>query len=193
MSYATYTTKAIVCGSNVSNTADKSFLLFTEEAGMLWATAKSVREERSRQRHALQDFSKIRVSLLKGKSGWRIGSVEARGNPFMEAKNRADRTKCAHIIKLLRRYVHGEATLTPVFLDVEELLQNTLSPELETTLLLDVFELRLLSTLGYVEKNNNIKNILEAPTVMEAARMCNKEDLVLISRLTEQASKASHL
>ncbi|MEX2341217.1 MAG: recombination protein O N-terminal domain-containing protein, partial [Candidatus Paceibacterota bacterium] len=82
MSYKTYTTEAIVCGSRVNNTSDKSFLLFTKDAGMLWAAAKSVREERSRQRFALQDFSLIRASLIKGKSGWRIGSVESDRNYF---------------------------------------------------------------------------------------------------------------
>jgi len=89
MSYATYTTEALVCGSRNNNTSDRAYLLFTEEVGMIWASARSVREERSKQRYALQDFSLIRVSLVKGKSGWRIGSVEATCNPFMEARSRS--------------------------------------------------------------------------------------------------------
>ena len=72
MSYQTYITDAVVVGSYASNTADKSYLLFTKRAGMLYATARSVREERSKQRYALQDFSHITVTLVKGKGGWCI-------------------------------------------------------------------------------------------------------------------------
>ena len=38
---------------------------------MVLAAARSVREEKSRQRYALQEFALVRVSLIKGKSGWR--------------------------------------------------------------------------------------------------------------------------
>lgn len=56
MAYETYTTEALVCGTFNRNTADRSYLLFTREAGMLYADARSVREERSRQRYALRTF-----------------------------------------------------------------------------------------------------------------------------------------
>ena len=45
MSYQTYITEALIVGSFDSNTADKSYLLFTKSAGMLYASARSVREE----------------------------------------------------------------------------------------------------------------------------------------------------
>lgn len=75
MAYVTYTTDAIVCGTYDRNTADRSYRLFTRELGMLYADARSVRLEKSKQRQALQDFSLIKVSLVKGKAGWKIGSV----------------------------------------------------------------------------------------------------------------------
>jgi len=45
MSSRQYITKAIVCGSVQSMTSDKSYLLFTQELGMVWAQARSVRME----------------------------------------------------------------------------------------------------------------------------------------------------
>ena len=56
MAYVTYTTLALVCGTFDQKTSDRSYMLFTREAGMLFASARSVREERSKQRYASTRF-----------------------------------------------------------------------------------------------------------------------------------------
>lgn len=161
MAYKTYTTKAIVCGSRASHTSDKSYLLFTEGAGMLWATARSVREEKSKQRYALQDFSSIRASLVKGKSGWRIGSVEAESNVFMSAPSQHARAGLASVVNLLRRLLHGEEINPEVFIDVIDLFAALppLSAE-EVGCLVDQFTLRLLWHLGYVAEEASYQDVL---------------------------------
>jgi recombinational DNA repair protein (RecF pathway) len=165
MSYKTYTTEAIVCGSRVNNTSDKSFLLFTREAGMLWASAKSVREERSRQRFALQEFSLIRVSLVRGKSGWRIGSAECERNYFSSGKGAADkltRGGVSAILKLLRQFIRGEISHPDVFDDTKTALDVAGDGRAEGDHLLSVFSLRLLSRLGYIAPSHQLKVYLEA-------------------------------
>lgn len=163
MSYKTYTTKAIVCGSKDSYTSDRSFLLFTEDAGMLWATAKSVRMEKSKQRYALQDFSIIRVSLIKGKAGWRVGSVEAIANPFMEAVSREARTGVQSIFKLLRRFLHGEIPHPTIYEDaVFGLMCMTNADEGDIIDIQDQFALRMLHTLGYIAPEPIFSDILHA-------------------------------
>lgn len=152
MSYKTYTTEAIVCGSRANNTSDKSYLLFTREAGMLWATAKSVREERSKQRFALQDFSLIRVSLVRGKSGWRVGSAECERNYFTVIDNEAKpaRVAVAGIVKLLRQFIHGEGAHTDVFDDTKAALGLAVTGTFDPSHISDIFSLRLLNRLGYI-------------------------------------------
>ena len=151
MSYKTYTTEAIVCGSRDSYTSDRSYLLFTKEAGMLWASARSVREEKSKQRFALQDFALIRVSLVKGKSGWRIGSVESIKNAFLTADTQPARAGVASVVKLLRRLVHGEEVVRAAYVDTRDVLQHIprVDPE-DVTYIVDHFTLRLLAELGYI-------------------------------------------
>jgi DNA repair protein RecO len=155
MSYQTYTTEALVCGSFLHNTADKVFILFTREMGMLYATAKSVREERSKQRFALQDFSLIRVSLIKGKQGWRVGSVEAKTNYFTKAEDRTSRGSVVLIFKTLRRFIHGEES-TPILFDfcllALEGVGRIMSKERSFWDL--IVELKILNELGYVDENN---------------------------------------
>ena len=129
MSYIVYTTEAIVCGSFLSNTADKTFLLFTKTAGMLYASARSVREERSRQRYALQDFSVITVSLIKGKSGWRIGSVDGEQNLFAQATSREARGSIVRVLKLIRRYVQGEEAHPEFFAECKAALVHLAATE----------------------------------------------------------------
>lgn len=187
MAYATYTTEAIVCGSKDSYTSDRSYLLFTETAGMLWATAKSVRTENSKQRYALQEFSVIRVSLVKGKSGWRIGSVEAIANPFLRAESREERGHVQTVVRALRRFVHGEEPVPAVFSDAKAALM--LSPAVSHTEAQDVFMLRLLHNLGYIKSELIFAELLQADFVS----VCSQIMPPLAHAAIERALKVSHL
>ena len=164
MSYQTYITPAIVLGSYDSSTADKSYRLFTERAGMLYASARSVREERSRQRYALQDFSHIMVTLVRGKTGWRIGSVEAKENFFMQATNRATRGSVVKLAKVMRRYVHGEESHPELYAEFASAVRLVLNPDLSER---DAFELclivRLLTHLGYVAGSGTVARLCQMP------------------------------
>lgn len=190
MAYSTYTTEAIVCGSKDSYTSDRSYLLFTERAGMLWASARSVREEKSKQRYALQDFSIIRVSLVKGKSGWRIGSVEAISNPFMEARERSSRAGVSAVVKLLRRFLQGEEPQPIVYSDTSIVLSCiAAATDLDVITLQDQFTLRLLHQLGYIAPKPTFKDLLEADDPWSVPQTIPPEG----KRAIEQALSASHL
>lgn len=192
MSYKIYTTEAIVCGSSAHNTSDKHYLLFARESGMLFAHARSVREERSKQRYALQDFSRVRVSLLKGKSGWRIGSVEPLGNAFLGARSRASRALVAFVVRQLRRYVHGEVPLPQAFSDANELL--SFSEEESTEPYEELFLVRLLAELGYVaDSAGALDPVLSAPDLASAAKRMQPEMHALITRAIADGAQASHL
>ena len=193
MSYATYTTEALVCGSYASNTSDKSYLLFTKEAGMLFAGARSVREERSKQRYALQDLSLIRVSLIKGKSGWRIGSVEALGNPFLRANSRRERSCALFVINQLRRYVHGEVSLPSVYDDALELLSLAEVDEAAFVVYERLFLLRLLAHLGYIALEPSYQSLVEAQTLNEANMLYLPQSTASVEAAIAKGTQASQL
>ena len=188
MAYATYTTEAIVCGSKDNNTSDRSYLLFTERAGMLWASARSVRTEKSKQLYALVDFSIIRVSLVRGKSGWRIGSVESLLNPFMQSDNRQARAFIQLIVRSLRRFLHGEEPAPAVFLDAKEaLFLSTENYNFET--IGSVYTLRLLEKLGYVNQKPSFAVLLSGGISEHVNQTISAEGLKAI----DIAYRASHL
>ncbi len=148
MAYQTYITEALVCGSYDSKTADRSFLLFTKEAGMIYAHAKSVREERSKQRFGLQVCSHIRATLIRGKTGWKIVGVEPIQNLYALATSREARAFLRNTILLLKRVIHGETAYGGIFDDVvDACMQGDTYPH---TKLESIVSLRLLHALGYI-------------------------------------------
>lgn len=160
MSYTTYTTDALVCGTFDRLTSDRTYLLFTDVAGMVFATARSAREERSKQRYALQDFSHVRVSLVKGKGGWRIGSVEPLQNYYVAAPNRAARGSTVAVVQLLRRVVTGEESHPKIFSDTVAVLTAIIGGTGTVENQLELFTLRTLAHLGYIAQEPAFSEIL---------------------------------
>lgn len=192
MSYKTYTTEALVCGTFNRNTADRSYLLFTREAGMLYANARSVREERSKQRYSLQDFSLIRVSLIKGKAGWKVGSVQAVKNYYATAPDKEARGSVVLIYRQLRRFLSGEEAAPALFDYVNEALE-TLSREIPHRQWVEkVVQARILTELGYVDTKKVPRVVIESAPAMISQTyeptLVNTIDLLL-----SQAVSSSHL
>jgi recombinational DNA repair protein (RecF pathway) len=192
MSYVTYTTEAIVCGSFDQNTADRSFLLFTKDAGMLFAVAKSVREERSLQRPALQDFSRIRVSLVKGKTGWRVGSVEAVSNDYALATTREMRGSVVALYRLLRRFIRGEEPVGDLYGVVADSL-DVLLGDLQNRRLAELkAEVEILALLGYVDATA-IPKTVQGLALREVALMTDPKLEAQLEVLISKARENSHL
>lgn len=191
MAYQTYITEALVCGGTAHNTSDKSFLLFTRDAGMLYASARSVREERSKQRFALQEFSYIRASLVRGKAGWRIGSVENEWNTFSVATTRAQRAAVLRVIKLLRQFMHGEESHPGVYEDTRTALTQITNPESPATPgnVAQIFALRLLYALGYIALDDTFRTLV---TGNDWATYTG-DFPAQANRAIEQAQRVSHL
>lgn len=169
MSYHTYTTEALVCGTYRHNTDDCSYLLFTKAHGMIYATARSVRLERSRQRYALQDFSVVTVSLVKGKSGWRIGSVAALWNVFTPLTTRPGRAGVVQIVTMTRRLVIGEDAYPALFEDCLAAVRAVVAAEERAAAVADIYTLRALWRLGYVKQEAVLLQVLEETCTYDEA------------------------
>ena len=192
MAYVTYTTNALVCGTFDRNTADRSYRLFTRELGMLYADARSVRKESSKQRQALQDFSLIRVSLVKGKGGWKIGSVTEIKNYYHQAQNQAARGSVVKVARLLRRFLAGEEPHVTLFDECLAALTFFSATCDSRTCYEHVFMQRVLAQLGYI-KVNDIPALYVAVPLAELAhdQICTHDTAIALS--IERAQNASQL
>lgn len=190
MAYATYTTEAIVCGTNDRNTVDRSFLLFTREGGMLYAQARGVRRETSKQRSALQDFTRVRVSLIRGQSGWRVGSIEALENYYARAVDRAARGSVVAFMKLIRRFTRGEEASPIVYDYVVEALGCISGVVAERATFDALVQVRFLGHLGYVALETLPSETLGP---LEAMRALDSRHLPMLEKHLASAVAHSHL
>lgn len=194
MSYQTYITDALIVGSFDNNTADKSYLLFTKSAGMIYASARSVREERSRQRFALQDFGLITVSLIKGKTGWRIGSVQSLGNIFSSASSRLVRGSVVRTVKFLRRFVGAEEPVPLLYDEVcaglAYLAQGALP---KRSLVEEILQARILYELGYIAEGSDLIDVLTKPLSEVLVKDWPESILPKLKTITDNARTVSHL
>ncbi len=191
MAYKAYITEALVCGSTPHHTSDRSYLLFSREAGMVWATAKSVREERSKQRYALQDFSYARVTLVKGKSGWRLAGAEALSNVYMETELRGVRVMVWKIVGLIRRFVQGEVPHTQMFDDVLTAFKE--ASLYDPVKLESILTLRILYELGYIAPSPLYDELLTVPRWNTGVDALSATNLERVQEAITHALGESHL
>ena len=125
---------------------------------MLHASAKSVREERSKHRYALQDCSLIRATLVRGRAGWKVTGSEAIQNFYSEQSTREGRKLIREIIRLLRRLIHGEESHLGIFDETKRCLVKDHPGQEEVTLLL--YTLRVLHALGYIRETDELAPML---------------------------------
>lgn len=191
MAYQTYITEAIVCGSWERNTADKSILLFAREAGMVYVQAKSIRREYSKQRYALQDASYARVTLIRGKSGWKVASAEACASLYARATTREARALVRDTLLLLRRVMRGEVPHDGIFDDVLTVLSNNFDIEYKT--LTAILFVRILHTLGYVAPAPAFAHLLSDTFPTAGVCMLTPDVMHILEEVLQNALRESQL
>lgn len=159
---------------------------------MLFADARSVREERSRQRYALQDFSLLRVSLVKGKRSWKIGSIEPQKNYYHSAQGKQARGSVVNIVRLLRRFVHGEEADSFLFTYVQSALEVLVGEIEQRTFVESVVLVHVLGYLGYVDMKQIPSELHELEPGLVPNQHTRERQLV-IEQLYTHAVAASHL
>lgn len=189
MTYHMYITDALVCGSRDNNTSDRSYLLFSRDAGMVWVSAKSVREERSKHRYALQDFSVIRASLIRGKSGWKVTGAEPIANLYYTSDSREARTLVRNITRLLRRLLQGDTPVPSLYDDVSNALNSAVDPQVLET----VMSLRILHALGYIAPHEGYQSVIDAPDAVVASTYIDESVLQVSKKAILRALESSHL
>ncbi len=166
MTYRTYTTDALILGSFEGVAADRTVTLFTREAGLVFARAVSVRRESSKLRYGLQDFSRVTVSLVRGRRGWKVVGAERSENLYFRAADRDRRAALLRILRLVRRLVRGEGGDRPLYdrlLDGLALLAQAGAQELS-----GVEQALALRLLADVSPHPHYDAVLAAGTAREA-------------------------
>lgn len=183
MSHHVYTTDAYILESAPGREADKIYILFTRELGKLRASAQGVRLLKSKLRYSLQDYSRVVLSVVRGKEFWRITSARPVQNTYAEHKSDTSVLKAvARIFNLLKRLVPEEEKHEEVFEMVDEALRFLSGRIQEPAFKAESFEiivvLRILHLLGYLRDAPEHRKFLIEPLslalIAEVARMRKK-------------------
>lgn len=195
MSHHIYHTRGLILSSIPIGESNRFYKIFTEELGLIWASAQAVRVEKSKLRYALQNFSWVMLDLVNGREVWRITSArEEISHPALKAD-----TACfkifARVCALVSRMVHGERQEKELFEDLlnlanfleEKVLPEALIPSLE------VFAgARVLARLGYFDDTLNNQFTRAGEWSTDTLNAFEKEREEVSSKINE-ALNASHL
>ncbi len=150
MSYQIYTTQALIL-KRIPYDANVSYLLYTKDFGLISALATGVRKSESKLRYALQEYSLIDISLVKGRSTWRITSAILEKNLFTSTKYREAKAVIARICTQVMRLVVGQEKDERLFESlVCGLRELTVCNRTEISSLEILIMIRMLYILGYV-------------------------------------------
>ncbi len=188
MSHHIYTTPAIVLESLPGREADRRYTIFTSEFGVIRATATGVRRGESKLRYALQEFSALSVSLVRGRDIWRVTNASAGENIFWrERANKPAMEMVARVFRLIIRLVPGEEKTEALYNEVASALrflgEHQLSAE-SLPLFEQIVVLRMLYHLGYVGAEPSLTPFLSgsvSPEQLESARVNRRKILAAIN------------
>jgi len=166
MSYQIYTTEAIIL-KRIPYDANVSYLLFTKDFGLISALATGVRKSESKLRYTLQEYSVCQVSLVKGKSTWRITSALLEKNLYIHTEVSTAKDVIARICTQVIRLVAGQEKDEQLFDTVLIGLHKLSVAPTDTVVSLEILiMLRMLHLLGYV---SDVDMILPCTTYDEKA------------------------
>lgn len=195
MSHNIYHTRGIILGSTPSGESNRSYKIFTEELGLVFGVAQSVREGKSKLRYTLQDYSFVTVDLVRGKEVWRIISAGA-DRPLEIIKNDPTRIKMfARFSTFLLRMLAGQWRDQELFdeaIRVADFLEKWEIKREMTLTFETLVALRVLVHLGYMDGEGYEKFLSRDAYSEEALEEMGKIRLSILPKINE-AIDASHL
>lgn len=134
--------------------ASRYMQIFTEELGLVGASARSARLEKSKLRYALGEYAVSLVSLVRGKDVWRLVNAVPQSNLFEAVKGDKGKVGAlARVISLLRKLLAGEEKNEGLYAAVSHMFDFLTTEDLSRQELTDfqlIAALKILASLGYV-------------------------------------------
>ena len=149
MAHQIYLTEGIIIKKRDFGEADRLFWIYTEKFGMIMASGRSVRAEKSKLRGGLHFFSYGKFALISSRELWKI--VDAQD--ICQAKNIALAGKFSGIAGLLLRMIKGQERNDFVWQELKCLFLALFENKTKEKDLKDLeinFNAKILRELGYV-------------------------------------------
>jgi len=188
-----YHTEGIILGSGNFGETGKYYSIFTRDLGMIFASAQGVRKMSSKLRFVLQDFSYLKIDLIKGKDFWKITSA-SKTNKLEKLSEPEIFEVFVNISKLLKRLLMGEDPNKALFMD---LLKGLFILEKSKTIdelrnIEAIIVLRILNNLGYIGGDEILKDFIRSPFEEDLVFKVSKSRAKILNHINK-ALKETHL
>lgn len=187
-------TEGIILGNKNFGEAGKYYSIFTCDLGMIYASAQGVRKMSSKLRYVLQDFSYVKIDLVKGKDFWRVTSASKTNNFEALIKKTETLEIFSNIARLLKRLLAGEYPNEALFTDL--LSGLTILEKIETKEDLRNMEiiivLRILNNLGYIGGGQKLDTLIRSPFEKDLVLEVSKSRREILNQINK-ALKETHL
>jgi DNA repair protein RecO len=182
-----YHTEGLILGSKNFGETGRYYFIFTRDLGMIYASAQGIRKISSKLRFVLQDFSHVKIDLVRGKDFWRLTSASKTNILNDVTKNTETLKIFANIAKLLQRLLAGEEANKELF---EDLLSGLTILEKSTSIddlrnIEAIIVLRMLNNLGYIGNDEILKNIIKSPFEEDLIFEVGKSRLKILSEINK--------
>ncbi len=164
MSYHIYTTEGIILKCTPYGEANFLVHVLSEDLGLIFVSAQSVRTSLSKLRSGLVQYSLGKISVLHGKNGWKTTGMMTERNFFfdVETKDSEEKNKSmARIVNLILNMIPGETPHPEIFHTVKNGWVYLITVTVEEVATVEsIIVLRILYHLGYVVRDNETEIFL---------------------------------
>jgi len=161
MAYRHYETEGLIISHRNLGEANRLYQILTLDFGLINVLAQSVRRDRSKLRHHLENFSFVRLVLVHGREFWRLVGVDDLGLLARSAKEVFPFLKKISLV--LQRLIQGEEANPLIYQDLKQAMILILKKEqgsMDNLSTLEIFVLaRLLTQLGYLAPPAELKSV----------------------------------
>ncbi len=185
-------TNGIVLGKRGVGEANTLVFVLTEKLGLIRASARSTRVEKSKLRYGLEPLTQARFSFVRGKHEWRLVGVEDASSKCLPA-SALRRQRSGQVAKLVMRLVQGEEPVPALFTSLSEglvFLANAKSEE-DAQAIETVLVLRILSQLGYLPHTKELAPFISGPLFsLELAAAAAQSRSLLVKAINESLQQS---
>ena len=157
-----YQTRGFIIRSTNTGEADRTIFVFTETLGLVAVNARATRKVSSKLRYSLQNYSFIRLVMVRGKNVWRLTDAENLVS-FHTACDAKKLKILAGIFSFLNRFIHGEGENFILFANLANLFYFLKETELSDDEMFSaeiLADVQIFSALGYVGESKTLAPFL---------------------------------
>ena len=182
-------TEGIVLGKRGVGEANTAVALLTQELGLIRASARSARFEKSKLRYGLEPLTRARFSLVRGKYEWKLTGVTEQQKLFPHSAGLSfGKPAVARVTRLMLRLIQGEEPVPVMYKTVNEgfgfLVDAQRAADAEA--IECILVLRILSSLGYLPQRPELMPFTsDALFSLELTAQAAKSRVLLVKAINE--------